>query len=291
MHLISSCPVCGDSHFDPFLTCKDYTVSKTDFAVVRCTDCGFKFTNPVPDLSDLGNYYKSEDYVSHSSSKKGLINFLYNIVRKRTLRQKVKLVQRLSKGTKLLDVGCGTGHFLMAAKAAGFDVLGIEPDEDARRFANEKNNVKALNRDSFLTLSDQFDVISLWHVLEHLPDLNADIDRLSALLKPDGKLLIAVPNPESNDAKMYGANWAGYDVPRHLYHFSPVVIRDLFNRHGFSCLETLPMKYDAYYVAMLSEKNTGGSVVKGFLNGYRSNRLAHKNPDTWSSQIYIFTKK
>lgn len=287
---IESCPICGSVSHAPFLTCKDYTVSQEEFQIVQCKDCGFKFTNPIPELSKLGDYYKSSDYVSHSSSKKGLVNFLYNQVRKITLKQKIRLISAWSKGKKIMDFGCGTGHYLAAAKASGFEVLGIEPDPQARTFAIEKNGVPALSRDEFIQLQDKFDLISLWHVLEHLPELNQDIERLKALLKPDGTLLIAVPNPESCDASFYKERWAGYDVPRHLYHFSPTIIERLFKQHGFTLKQTLPMKFDAYYVAMLSEKNQGKSVWKGFLNGYRSNKTARKNAGKWSSQIYIFKR-
>lgn len=288
---LESCPVCDSRNHSHFLTCTDHTVSKEKFDIVRCADCGFKFTNPIPPIEKLGDYYKSNDYVSHSSSKKGLINFIYNQVRKTTLKQKVKLVNRLSKGKKLLDFGCGTGHFLSAAKRSGFEVLGIEPDNQARTFAIEKNNITALSRNEFLGLNSTFNIITLWHVLEHLPELNEDIARFKHLLDKDGVLLIAVPNPDSCDANYYKEFWAGYDVPRHLYHFSPNVLERLMSKHGFELQETLPMKYDAYYVAMLSEKSQGKSALKGFLNGFRSNKRAKKNPNTWSSQIYIFKQK
>lgn len=288
---IDRCPVCEGASFSPFLTCKDHTVSGESFSIVRCSNCAFLFTNPIPYPDDLGKYYKAEAYVSHTSSNKGLINFLYNRVRKITLKQKIRLIKRIAGGHALLDVGCGTGHFLHAARSAGFKISGIEPDPDARALAKSLNQVEALPREAFASLQDRFDVITLWHVLEHLPELNQDVARLSGLLKEDGVLLIAVPNPDSFDANVYREHWAGYDVPRHLYHFSPDAIRRLFARHGFQCVEVLPMKFDAYYVSMLSEKSKNGSVLKGFLNGWRSNRMARRKPETWSSQIYLFRKK
>lgn len=288
---ISRCPVCDGHDFSLFLTCKDHTVSGESFPIVSCTTCGFLFTNPIPELNVLGNYYKAESYVSHTSSKKGLINFLYQKVRKRTLKQKVSLISRVSKGKKLLDFGCGTGHFLAAARAGGFDVLGLEPDPDARKLAKELNGIQALSRDELQGIEKGFDMITLWHVLEHLPELNSDIEKLKSLLADDGALLIAVPNPASADAAHYKEHWAAYDVPRHLYHFSPSVLRRLFEKHGFRCIETLPMKYDAYYVSMLSEKIKGGGVLKGFWQGWKSNRNARRVPDAWSSQIYIFKKQ
>ncbi|HAA01715.1 MAG TPA: class I SAM-dependent methyltransferase [Flavobacteriales bacterium] len=291
MLTISRCPVCDGQSFPPFLTCKDFTVSEESFPIVSCSDCGFLFTNPIPDLDVLGNYYKAESYVSHTSSSKGLINFLYQRVRKITLKRKLRLIQRIAKGNRILDFGCGTGHFLARLQAAKFDVTGVEPDADARAVAEKLNGIRPLQRHELSSLQPGFDVITLWHVLEHLPDLNKDISELIALLAPGGTLLVAVPNPTSGDAELYKEYWAGYDVPRHLYHFSPTVIKRLFEKHGMECSACLPMPFDAYYVSMLSEKHKGGGMLRGFFNGWKSNRRARKGGDKWSSQIYLFQKK
>jgi 2-polyprenyl-3-methyl-5-hydroxy-6-metoxy-1,4-benzoquinol methylase len=289
MQNLQSCPLCASTSFSQFLSCKDFTVSHEIFRIVQCDSCGFRFTNPRPHEQDLGRYYKSESYVSHTSSRKGLINFLYNIVRKITLRQKMRLIKRIVKGRMLLDFGCGTGHFLAQAGREGFVIKGIEPDPDARRLAKDLNNIEPGTRDDLNSLSDRFDLITLWHVLEHLPDLNGDIESFKRLLKDDGRLLIAVPNCSSYDAEIYKEFWAGYDVPRHLYHFTPETITKLFRAHGLDLLETLPMKFDAYYVSMLSEKYRGGGMLKGVMNGLRSNRRARQK-NTFSSQIYIFKR-
>jgi len=288
MLTLTECPVCGAGNFKPFLSCKDHTVSQETFDIVECLSCSFRFTNPIPDPNKLGDYYKAEAYVSHTSSGKGLINFLYLRIRKFTLKQKIKWLKNRTSGKDLLDVGCGTGHFAQAIKAAGFDVTGIEPDPDARQFAIEKNQVNALDKKEFYVLNKQYDAITLWHVLEHLSELNKDIGYIGKWLKPDGTLFIAVPNCNSFDARLYRELWAGYDVPRHLYHFTEPVIKQLFQKHGLKLVEILPQKFDAYYVSMLSEKHKKGSVIKGFRNGLRSNLKAGNYG--YSSQVYVFKK-
>lgn len=288
MLTLTECPVCGSGNFLPFLSCKDHTVSQEIFNIVECSGCSFRFTNPIPDPEKLGDYYKAEAYVSHTSSGKGLINFLYLQVRKFTLKQKVKWIKSRTTGKDILDFGCGTGHFSAAIKSAGFNVTGIEPDQDARQFAIEKNQVNALDKNEFYSLNKQYDAITLWHVLEHLPEMNKDIEYLGKWLKQDGTLFIAVPNCNSFDARLYKEFWAGYDVPRHLYHFTEPVIKQLFLKHGLKLAEVLPQKFDAYYVSMLSEKHKKGNLLRGWWNGLRSNRKASNYG--YSSQVYVFKK-
>jgi SAM-dependent methyltransferase len=241
-------------------------------------------------LETIGNYYKSEDYVSHSSTKKGLVNSVYNKVRNYTLNQKVKLVKRLVTGRDLLDVGAGTGHFLKRAQDNGFSVLGLEPDEDARKVAHEQNNVNLQTLDSLSTLTpSSYDCVTMWHVLEHVYNLQEDTKQIASLIKEKGVWIIAVPNHTSFDGTHYGSFWAAYDVPRHLYHFSPATIVPFIEQLGFKLEEQLPMKFDAYYVSMLSEKYKGGSLFNALRIGWLSN-MRSKNGKC-SSQIYVFRKK
>jgi 2-polyprenyl-3-methyl-5-hydroxy-6-metoxy-1,4-benzoquinol methylase len=227
MEKITNCPVCNAFDFSPFLTCTDHTVSKKEFNIVQCKSCGFKFTNPRPDASELGAYYKAEEYISHTDTKQGLMNRLYHLVRKYTLIKKLQLILKLSSGSgqkelKILDIGCGTGAFLDVCKKAGMNSIGIEPDSQARQLAIEKYGLDVRDENAFLTLeNDSFDVITLWHVLEHVPLLNEILIKIKELVKPNGRVVIAVPNSSSIDAKYYGKFWAAYDVPRHLYHFNP----------------------------------------------------------------------
>jgi SAM-dependent methyltransferase len=219
-----------------------------------------------------------------------LVNSVYNKVRNYTLNQKVKLVQRLIPGKALLDVGAGTGHFLKRAQDSGFSVVGLEPDEDARRVAREQNTVELQSLDTLYDLPvASCDCVTMWHVLEHVYNLQADTKQIASLIKSGGVWIIAVPNHTSFDAQHYGSFWAAYDVPRHLYHFSPASIVPLIEQLGFVFEEQLPMKFDAYYVSMLSEKYKGGSILNALRIGWKSNRRS-KNGKC-SSQIYIFRKK
>jgi len=290
MNEIKHCPICDQTEFTHFLDAVDYTVSKDTFSIVSCTNCGFHFTNPIPSIEKIGDFYKSESYISHSSTNKGLINKLYQIVRKRTLKQKVNLVKRVGNGNSILDIGAGTGHFLNACKQAGLDTLGLEPDADARKFANDNFGVELKSTEQLHSLENESkDVITMWHVLEHVYELRKDVEKITQVLKKDGVLIVAVPNRNSDDAKRYKEFWAAYDLPIHLYHFVPNDIKRLFAMYDMELTEMLPMKFDSYYVSMLSEKYKGGNIVKAFFNGWRSNMKAKAG--SYSSQIYILRKK
>ena len=290
LNTILNCPICDSKEFKHFLDCKDYTVSQKTFTIVECVSCGFHFTNPIPKIEDIGDYYKSESYVSHSSTNKGLINKLYQLVRKRTLKQKVKLIQSESKDKNHLDIGAGTGHFINATSNAGFNSLGLEPDEDARSLAVKLHNANIKPLEHLFDLEhNSMDVITMWHVLEHVYNLKNDLKQITSVLKDDGVMVVAVPNMRSYDAKKYKQYWAAYDLPIHLYHFQPNDIKNLFEQYGMEIDKILPMKYDSFYVSMLSEKYKGGNIISAFYTGLMSNLKADAN--SYSSQIYILRKK
>jgi len=297
MKEIKECLICGSTKIEPFLSCKDYTVSQKIFEIKRCSECGFRFTSPRPEDKDLGGYYKAESYVSHSDTKKGFINTLYHWVRSYTLIKKLQLVMqhtRLKQG-KILDYGAGTGAFLETCKKNKWEAFGIEPDETARKVMQEKFNIS-----SYVSLEEaradnvfsEFDVITAWHVLEHVPDLNETIESLRTILKDKAILILALPNPNSYDAKYYKECWAAYDVPRHLWHFAPDDVTRLFSDNGFKLIQTRPMTFDSFYVSMLSEqyKNGNSGHIKAFWRGLVSNLKANKTGKEFSSQIYIFCK-
>lgn len=290
MITLKNCPVCGSEQIQQQMSCKDHLVSGKDFSIGVCMICQFRFTSPRPDDNDLGDYYKSDNYISHTNTKKGLASRLYHLVRKRTLKQKVRLLSRyVSRGT-LLDYGAGTGMFLDAAKAYGFNAVGIEPDPTARLHARELG-LELLADKNLLQSSQRFDVVTAWHVLEHVSDLNETIEHLKAHLVEKGVFVIALPNYRSFDANYYGPNWAAYDVPRHLYHFDKVSIRNLMAKHQFQLTATHPMVFDSYYVAMLSEKYKTGknNYLKALWVGFLSNFRAG-NATGYSSVIYVFRK-
>lgn len=293
MEHLSNCPVCDFDKTKAFLVCKDHTVSRETFNIVECISCGFKFINPRPAAEKLGAYYISEEYVSHSNTKKGFINSIYQVVRKYTMLKKLKLISEFYKTGKILDIGCGTGDFLKTVKEAKWETIGIEPSPDARKMAIENYALDVREEAEIKILEKEtFDIITMWHVLEHVPELNERIEDLKRLIKPNGVIIIAVPNCTSLDAKIYSENWAAYDVPRHLYHFSPTDIETVFKNHDLKVFRVLPMIFDSYYVSMLSEKiKTGKSnIIRAIWNGFRSNFSAIKTGKTYSSQIYLIRK-
>lgn len=272
---------------------QDKSVSQESFVIVQCENCGFKFTNPRPNQASIGAYYESAEYISHSNTSKGIMNKAYQVVRSMTVRQKVELVNRISEKGSILDYGCGTGHFLAACKKDGWAIDGVEPNETARSQASELTAHPILAADTQALAPESYDVVTMWHVLEHIHQLHETFSHLIKLAKPQGHLIIAVPNADSLDAKEYKENWAAYDVPRHLYHFNQQTMKRFLKKHKLELVETLPMKFDAYYVSLLSEKysENKNSLVRFMLNGYKSNKYASQNKSDYSSLIYVAQKK
>ncbi len=288
----TNCPVCHSQSLKPVLNAVDYTVSKEIFAIWECSECTLRFTQDVPDSAHIGPYYKSEDYISHTNTSRGLINKIYQAVRHRTIRNKRRLIERtsgLSDGN-LLDIGCGVGTFLHAMKEGGWNVTGLEPDAEARKIASQLYNLEVQEIEKLDQLpAATYDVITLWHVLEHVHQLHDYIDKLKQLLKPGGTLLIAVPNYTSKDAETYGPYWAAYDVPRHLYHFSPKSINRLMTQHTMQVTEHKPMWYDSFYIALLSSryKNGKSNWIGAAWQGMLSNLKASGDVRRCSSVIYL----
>lgn len=292
MIVYNACPACNNKNIQPVFSAKDYTVSDESFEIWECKECTLRFTQNIPEIGAIGKYYQSDNYISHSDTAKGFINTLYHKVRQRTLGQKRYLVSSVTekKIGKILDVGCGTGAFLHTMKISGWNITGLEPDENARKKAIELYDVHSLPANDFYNLPDHsFDAITLWHVLEHVHDLHGYMKKLKNLLVPNGKLFIAVPNYTSYDAQFYKEFWAAYDVPRHLYHFSPQAMKSLWNEHGLKVQQMKPMWYDSVYVSMLSEKykNGNANAFKGFVTGTTSNIKAMSNKEKCSSIIYV----
>ncbi|CAM1334351.1 class I SAM-dependent methyltransferase [Tenacibaculum aestuariivivum] len=269
----------------PLLNCVDYTVSKEQYNIMYNKQYDMLITTPVP--KKLENYYISDTYISHTDSNKTIIDSIYQLVKYYTLNQKLKLINSFNTEEKtILDIGAGTGDFLKICKKDNWIINGIEPSDKARDFASKKNII--LKKDVTEYNGKLFDVISLWHVLEHIPNLLEYIDILKKLLKPNGVLIIAVPNYKSYDAKYYKEFWAAFDVPRHLWHFSKTSITKLFANSNMNVSKILPMKFDAFYVSLLSEKykSNKSKPIHAFLTGLKSNWNAKKNGE-YSSLIYL----
>ncbi len=294
MEQLNKCPVCGSNAFSHFKNVTDYFLTKEQFQIVKCEECGFLFTNPRPDHESISRYYQSDEYLSHSKSKKGLLSFIYDTVRNISLKKKYRLINQHKSSGKLLDIGCGTGEFLHHMKGMGWGVIGIEPAEQPRKFAADNYKIVVHDEEMIDKLPESnFDLITMWHVLEHVPDLNLRISQVKKLLAQDGLLLIALPNHRSWDAHHYGKYWAAWDVPRHFYHFNEQTFRLLAEKHHLEIISIRPMKFDAYYISLLSEKYKSNRTClsAAFINGVRSNIAAKKNANNYSSIIFLLKSR
>ncbi|MEC7265539.1 MAG: class I SAM-dependent methyltransferase [Bacteroidota bacterium] len=272
-----------------FIKTKDFSVSGETFELFKDDNLDMLVTRPQPE--NLSTYYESEDYISHTDSKKSFLDRLYQSVKRVNLKNKVQLIEnQLNKTKSLLDIGAGTGDFLLFAKTKGFLVVGVEPSPKARQLSTEKG-IPLLERLDEVA-GQKFDAITLWHVLEHLPNLDQQITNMVSLLNDDGVLVIAVPNFKSYDAKHYGSHWAAFDVPRHLWHFSKTSITKLFDPHGLEVIAIKPMWFDSFYVSLLSEKYKGNKIywLSAFFIGLVSNISAIFTKEH-SSLIYILKRK
>ena len=270
-----------------FLTVIDHSVSKELFELYYDQDLDMLITSPQPSPENLGSYYESNDYISHTDSKRSLFEKAYHFVKGIALKNKLNLINNCSSSKgNLLDIGAGTGDFLLTAKQNGWETIGVEPSEKAKGIAIGKG-IKFSDSTQDLE-SHSFDVITMWHVLEHIPNLEIQIKELKRLVKPNGTIIIAVPNFKSYDANYYGKFWAAFDVPIHFWHFSKTAIQLLFQKENIKLEKVLPMKFDSFYVSLLSEKYKNGKMnfVKAICIGLVSNWKA-KSSLEYSSHIYV----
>lgn len=274
------------SNTKSYLKVKDHSVSGETFELLYDADLDMLITHPQPSLEELPRYYESVDYISHTDGKRTLFEKMYQFVKGIALKNKLRLINSQSEKGRILDIGAGVGDFLSVAKNDGWETIGIEPSEKAKAIAIKKG-VSFVNDLSELE-SHSFDVITMWHVLEHVPDLENQIAILKRLIKPNGTIIIAVPNFKSFDANHYKEFWAAFDVPIHLWHFSKTAIEKLFAKENLKLTEVLPMKFDSFYVSLLSEKYKTGKMdyVKAFYIGWKSNRYGNKKSE-FSSHIYV----
>lgn len=290
---IKQCPVCNNDNFSHFITCTDFFISEEGFTLKKCSSCGFIFTENIEDEANIGRYYQSEKYISHSNTSKGLVNTAYHQVRNYMLGRKRKLVEKAAgmQNGQILDIGTGTGYFLNEMKRFGWKVTGTEKSMEARDFAKKEFNLEIRKPDELFRMpKNTFHVITLWHVLEHIHKLDENMKTISQLLKPGGKLIIAVPNPTSYDARHYLEFWAAYDVPRHIWHFGPDQMKQFGENYGFKLTQTAAMPFDSFYVSLLSEKykKSNAAFIKGMFHGTISWVNSVANKKQCSSVIYVF---
>lgn len=286
------CPSCGSPNPQNHSKVRDHSVSGEDFTILSCTSCGLLFTAEAPGPDEIGRYYGSEEYVSHTDTRKGPVNRLYHLVRSITVRSKRRSALRANGGApgRLLDYGCGTGAFAAAMRDAGWEVTALEPDGTARENALALHGLRPGRPEELGSMTDDsVDVVTLWHVLEHVHDLRGTLQHFHRILRPGGTMFLAVPNHASLDARRYGVHWAAWDVPRHLSHFSPGSMRRLLQPLGFGVVEVRTMWFDAFYVSMLSEKYLHGRVrmLPALWSGLLSNANALFRPGTGSSLVYV----
>jgi 2-polyprenyl-3-methyl-5-hydroxy-6-metoxy-1,4-benzoquinol methylase len=286
------CAICGGESQKKHVEGKDHNVSRKLFTITECMNCGFRFTNPRPKEEHIYKYYQSKNYISHSSTKKGLINKAYHLVRSYQFYKKKKVIQKNSnmKKGKILDIGCGTGDFLKYMAASGWEADGVETDKGAKMIAEKKLGKKIEENLNLLSGENQYDVISMWHVLEHVYNVEDCLKKVNKLLKIGGVLVVGVPNCASYDANKYKGNWVAYDLPIHLSHFRKNNILKLAKKSSFELKEIKPLLFDAFYIGMLSAKKSGSSIVSGFLHGMISNYKAKKSGE-YSSLMYFLFKE
>lgn len=289
---MKTCPWCGTPTEKRYMRLKDYFLSQEEFEIMECEQCGLLFTAPRPAPDEIGKYYQSQEYYSHQENKKGLVPRLYEWVKSFNIKNKVKMaIGDLPKG-KLLDIGCGVGDFLIHVKQKDWEVVGIEPSEDAKIIAEKRLGFQPLAPKDSGSLEDAFfDVITLWHVLEHVDDLKSQTSEIYRLLKPGGRLVIALPNFQSFDCQYFKDYWAAWDVPRHLNHFSPETLKLMMKSIGFVPVDSKKLVWDAYYISFLSERYRGKSLplVRGAWVGLQSNCKARRT-GMYSSLVYLFEK-
>jgi len=291
---LTKCPLCKSGHFNNYLVVKDHSVTKESFTLCKCEKCSFIFTNPRPDRKNIDRYYQSENYVSHSNKGNNIVNILYKIVRTYTLGEKVGWINKYVKNKgRLLDYGCGTGYFLQRANKNGWETIGVEPNNQAAEIALKNDQLKIYRTIDQLKEENKFDAITLFHVLEHVHELTSTLNILLEKLKKRGTIFIAVPNNNSLDSKIYKEDWAALDVPRHLYHFNQDTMSKLAEEFDLRVVNAVPMKFDSYYVSILSDKitNSGNNIIKSLINGFKSNKYAKINNNNYSSLLFILRKK
>ncbi len=286
------CPWCGSENAQLHIELKDLFLTQEPFKILECKDCGLLYTKPRPNKKEIGKYYKSDEYYSHQENKEGFIPKVYEKVKSINLKNKYTITTEKTRKGKILDIGCGVGDFLHTMEQHGWEGTGVEPSEEAKAIAKNRIKAQLLSSEEQENLIDgSFDVITMWHVLEHVDALRWQIQQLYRLCKPGGRIIIALPNYKSYDGQYYKAAWAAYDVPRHLNHFNEETIIKIFEESHLKHIKTEKLHWDAYYISYMSEKYLHHSLplLRGAIKGMISNCKARKSGE-WSSLVYVFER-
>ena len=288
---MNSCPICTTEMKFKFVT-KDYLVTGESFDIVECEACSIRTTTPFPDKKIIGNYYSSDDYISHDDKVSGIFDSIYGLVRTYQLNKKKKLIGKYfnKSNGKILDIGCGAGDFLQYMKENHWNINGVDTSNKARKIANKKLNIKVMDPKDWINNKEKYDVITCWHSLEHVHEPWVYLDKIKKSLTLDGFLIVALPNYQSTDAKIYKEFWAAYDTPRHLYHFTIKSMNKTIKPHGLNIESIYRMNFDPFYVSTVSAKHMGKSFMSGLINGFKSWTLSIFSKNKCSSLIFIIKK-
>lgn len=233
------CRICGRTHEEFFCESIDYITGEV-FRVARCTGCGLIYVNPQPPASELVRYYPQ----THQSSAPAAYE-------RSDARPRIKLVSSLSDGTpgRILDVGCGKAQLLIGLQKTGWEVFGTELSEASTQIATAAGiTVYNLPVEECPFEPESFDVVTLYHSLEHMTNPQKTLTVVQGLLRPGGFLVVEVPNIGSCYARVFGTEWFHLDVPRHLYHFNRQTLRRMLEACGFLVVResTHNVQYDAF---------------------------------------------
>ena len=291
-----TCPMCHGKQTSLRVSCRDHFTTGEVFDVYECSDCSLIWTLNPPTPDCMGAYYDTDAYISHSNTKQGIVNKVYHLVRSFMLYKKALLIEKHTptKPGSLLDIGAGIGLFCNYMRKRGWQIEGIEPSVKARSYAQECYNLKLKDVSHLSKLpKESKDIVTLWHVLEHIPNMNEELSLIHSIIKPGGKLVLALPNPASFDASVYKEFWAAYDVPRHLWHFKALALTRLLEKYNFRLIDLKTMPFDGFYISILSEQHKKNSFafLKGGWTGLKGWLKSQRRKEKSSSLIYIFEKK
>ncbi len=293
---VARCPACGGERTDAYLQVRDHLVSGEEFTLARCTRCSLVITQNHPTPDAIAGYYETGQYISHAAGARSFGDHIYFLVRRYMLGRKRKMISRQTQGRRLLDIGAGAGHFVAHLRHHGWDAYGVEPGRQARAAAELLHGLSLDTPDAIPQMpACSFDVVTMWHVLEHVHEPQTYLEHVHRLLTDDGLVVIAVPNPSSYDAQYYGRFWAAWDVPRHLWHFSRRSMETLLDRSGFRITASRSMPFDAFYVALRSEqyrrRHALSAWVWGAVLGLKGWLAGMSNVERASSVMYFVRKK